>query len=116
MDQDEISEADPPGRGPHPGFTWARYVEALVDEHGGWVGLSHELVRRARGPGVAANALSAATVEKGLRRLSARGNQAGGQYGRWLTRLFGLPAAASQRAKWMGQYHSRFADLPASMQ
>lgn len=97
---------------PH-GCTWERYVETLVAEHGGLTALTQLLIRRAgrttelpEDPG---------SIERALRRLRARGNEPGGQYGRWLLKHFGVPAPLEQTARWMGQYHSRFADLPRSL-
>lgn len=97
---------------PH-GCTWERYVETLTSEHGGLTALTQLLIRRAGrhtqlpdDPG---------SIERALRRLRARGNEPGGQYGRWLLKHFGVPASLEQSAKWMGQYHSRFADLPRSL-
>ncbi len=55
------------------------------------------------------------TIEKGLRRLAARGSKPGGQYGRWLLRYFGVPLQTRRWVKWLGQYHSRFADLPTRL-
>lgn len=97
---------------PH-GCTWERYVETLVAEHGGLTALTQLLIRRAGrhtplpdDPG---------SIERALRRLRTRGNEPGGQYGRWLLKHFGVPAPLEQSARWMGQYHSRFADLPRSL-
>ncbi len=53
------------------------------------------------------------TVERGLRRLARRGHQPGGQYGRWMLRFFGFTSPLDELVKWMGQYHTRFADLPS---
>jgi tetratricopeptide (TPR) repeat protein len=95
------------------GCTWQRYLDQLADEHGGWTALTRVLMRRAghsaglpEDPG---------TVERGLRRLKARGNAPGGQYGRWLLRYFGVPHPLEDTARLLGQYHSRFADLPLSL-
>jgi hypothetical protein len=95
------------------GCTWQRYLEHLVDEHGGWTVLTQLLVRRA-GPSVGMPE-DPGTIERGLRRLKARGNAPGGQYGRWLLRYFGVPRPLEDTARWMGQYHSRFSDLPLSL-
>lgn len=96
-----------------PGCTWQRYLEQLADEHGGWTALTHLLIRRA-GPS-AGLPDDPGTIERGLRRLKTRGNGPGGQYGRWLLRHFGVPRPLDDTARWMGQYHSRFADLPLSL-
>ncbi len=95
------------------GCTWARYVERLADEHGGWTALTHLLMRRA-GPS-AGLPEDPGSIERGLRRLRSRGNAPGGQYGRWLLEHFGVPRPLDETARWMGQYHSRFSDLPLSM-
>lgn len=54
------------------------------------------------------------TIERGLRRLARRENEPGGQYGRWVERFFGVPEPIESWLRWLGQYHSRFADLPVS--
>jgi hypothetical protein len=95
------------------GCTWQRYVEHLVDDHGGWTALTRLLIERA-GPS-AGLPDDPGTIERGLRRLRSRGNASGGQYGRWLLRHFGVPRPLEETARWMGQYHGRFADLPLSL-
>jgi hypothetical protein len=95
------------------GCTWRRYLEQLAGEHGGWTALTRLLMQRA-GPSVGLPD-DPGTIERGLRRLKARGNMSGGQYGRWLMRYFGVPRSVDDTARWMGQYHSRFADLPLSL-
>lgn len=102
-----VTEASPMG------CTWQRYLEQLADEHGGWTALTHLLIRRA-GPS-AGLPDDPGTIERGLRRLKTRGNGPGLQYGRWLLRHFGVPRPLDDTARWMGQYHSRFADLPLSL-
>lgn len=83
-------------------------MEPLVSLHGGWTALADELVRRSREGDVF-------TVEKGLRRLARRGHQDGGRYGRLVIRHFGVPGAIEAWARWLGQYHGRFTDLPSSL-
>jgi len=95
------------------GCTWERYLEQLTHEHGGWTALTHMLIRRA-GPSVELPR-DPGSIERALRRLKARGNAPGGQYGRWLLRYFGVPRPLEDTARWMGQYHGRFADLPLSL-
>jgi hypothetical protein len=81
-----------------------------VAAHGGWTALVDRLlVRLAAEPDAPTDP---GTVEKGLRRLSARGHKPGGQYGRWVLRHLGVPRPLEDWARWLGQYHSRLADLP----
>lgn len=94
------------------GLTWQLYVEHFVHEAGGWTALADELIRRI-GSSEAVDDVQ--SVEKGLRRLSRRENKAGGQYGRWMLRAFGVPIGVADWARWLAQYHSRFADLPTSL-
>ncbi|MEM9073488.1 MAG: hypothetical protein AAGE52_33590 [Myxococcota bacterium] len=97
---------------PH-GCSWSRWLDLLVEAHGSWAALVDALIRRAgsqvdlpEDPG---------SIEKGIRRLRTRGNAPGGQYGRWLLRFFRAPESLAATARWMGQYHSRFSDLPLSL-
>jgi hypothetical protein len=96
-----------------PGLTWEAYVGHFVEQLGGWTALADELVRRASGS--AEVPLDLLSVEKGLRRLARRQHLAGGQYGRWMLRFFGVPPSVEDWARWLAQYHSRFADLPTSL-
>lgn len=99
--------------GPPVGFSWETYVLAFVEDARGWAALSDALCRRADAvPGFPTDLQ---VVEKGLRRLAKRGHKSGGQYGRWMLRFFGIPASLTRWAQWMGQLHSRFSDLPASI-
>jgi hypothetical protein len=95
------------------GLTWRMYVERLAERAGGWTALAEELVRvvgeRAELPD------DLLSIEKGLRRLARRGNQPGGQYGRWLLRHLGVPEDIEKWARWLSQYHRRFADLPLTL-
>ena len=105
-----------PGHDPgHPpiGYAWDDLVEAWRDRSGGWTALAEELVRRASAGVELPPDLG--SIEKGLRRLAGRGHEGGGQYGRWLLRYFGVPEPIASWARWMGQYHRRFADLPVSL-
>ena len=95
------------------GYSWSRYVESFTELHGGWTALADELLLRARR---VVEMPDLQSVEKGLRRLSVREHRPGGQYGRWMLRFFGLPRSARSWARWLGQYHSRFSDLPVSLQ
>lgn len=58
---------------------------------------------------------SVQTIERGLRRLRARGQHDGGTWGRRVLRGFGIPGDIEGRVRWMGHYHSRFNDLPRSI-
>lgn len=71
--------------------------------------------RRPAGSRGGSAALPTLPAQRGLRRLRTRGNAAGGQYGRWLLRYFGVPRPIEDTARWMGQYHGGFADLPLSL-
>ncbi len=94
-------------------FTWAEYIAAWTQDHGGWTHLADALIRRA---GDAVDIpQDPQTVERGLRRLARRAHQSGGQYGRWMLRFFGLVSPVEELVKWMGQYHTRFSDLPAAL-
>ena len=95
------------------GLTWEAYIEHFVEELGGWTALADELVRRAAGR--ADVPLDLQSVEKGLRRLARREHRTGGQYGRWMLRVFGVPPLVQDWIRWLAQYHSRFADLPTSL-
>lgn len=98
---------------PPAGLTWAVYVEQLVQAHGGITALADELIRRAQQSAEVPE--DPQSVEKGLRRLARREHRPGGQYGRWLLRHFGVPSRVEDFARWLSQYHSRFADLPTSV-
>lgn len=96
-----------------PGCSWGQYIEHLRRTSGSFSALVDLLVHRASAevelPG------DPQSIERGLRRLARKGNQPGGQYGRWLLRHFEVPRPLAERARWMGQYHSRFSDLPLSI-
>src|SRR4051812_16513155 len=98
---------------PPAGLSWGEYVERWVDDCGGWLPLADQLIDRAQE--AVEIALDAQTVERGLRRLSRRGHKPGGQYGRWMLRFFGFTSPIENWVKWLGTYHSRFADLPTSL-
>ena len=91
------------------GYSWGEYVAHLVAEHGSLAAVALRLAERATTPE------DSASVERALRRLRQRGNLDGGDYGRRLLRVFGLPRPIEARVKWMGVYHSRFCDLPRSL-
>lgn len=98
----------------HPaGATWETLVRSYVNEYGGWAAFADEFVNRLST--LPDTPTDIQTVEKGLRRLSIRGSKDGGQYGRWLLKHFGIPTDITRWVAWLGQYHSRFADLPTSL-
>jgi hypothetical protein len=105
----------PPAQAPPPavGLTWGGYVEAYRDEFGGWTALARELQLRAGQTTAIPNDVS--KIETALQTLAARGQQPGGQYGEWMLEFFGLPTAVQRWVIWMGQSHSRFADLPEAL-
>lgn len=95
----------------HAGVDWSDVVGAWRTELGGWTALAEEMARR----GGKLDLPDLGSIERGLRRLSERGHKDGGQYGRWLDRLFGTPPSIESWVRWMGQYHRRFVDLPVSL-
>lgn len=94
-----------PGHDPGHGLTWRAYVDGLVEEHGSLAAVAERLSRQR------AYHDDAGSIERALRRLRTRRQEAGGIWGERALATFGLPNAAEARAKWMGQYHSRFTDL-----
>lgn len=92
-------------------FTWKVYVESLVEEFGGWTDLADALSERAPEGDVPVDPKS---IEKQLRRLAKKNNR-GDKYGKLLLRYFGLPPSIAEWGRLMGQYHSRFADLPVGI-
>ncbi|MEJ7600879.1 MAG: hypothetical protein WKG01_23440 [Kofleriaceae bacterium] len=98
---------------PPAGLSWGEYVDRWVDDCGGWLPLADQLIYRAQE--FVEIGLDPQTVERGLRRLARRGHKPGGQYGRWMLRFFGFTSPIEQWVKWLGTYHSRFADLPCSL-
>jgi hypothetical protein len=109
----ELEAVERAGDLPPAGLTWADYVARWVDDCGGWLPLADQLIHRA-GEAVEI-ALDPQTVERGLRRLARRGHKPGGQYGRWMLRFFGFTSPIEQWVKWLGTYHTRFADLPCGL-
>jgi hypothetical protein len=98
---------------PPAGLTWGEYVERWVNDCGGWLPLADQLLDRARD--AVDIPVDPQTIERGLRRLAARHHKPGGQYGRWMLRFFGFTSPIEQWVKWMGIYHTRFADLPSGL-
>ncbi len=97
----------------HPidAFTWKEYTLALVDELGGWKDLAEALQERAEED----VPFETASVVKSLTRLAERENMPGNKYGKLLIKVFGLPPSINEWGRLMGQYHSRFADLPVGL-
>lgn len=101
----------PDGRHIVDAFTWREYVHALRTELGGWTALALALQERAEDDLVD----DPESVITGLKRLARSGQRPGGKYGTLLLRVFGLPPSISRWGSIMGQYHSRFADLPVGL-
>src|SRR5690606_16042897 len=104
-----MSERTPGQETGQAAFSWREYVDAIVVERGSLALAALHLAER-RG-----FEEDVASVERGLRRLRERGSKDGGVWGERVLRCFGLPAAVGDRVRWMGQYHTRFTDLPASL-
>lgn len=98
-----------PAGHPDSGYTWADLISHLIATRGSLAAVALHLAEQ-RG-----FAEDVESVERGLRRLRKRGSAAGGVWGDRLLRCFGLPAAVTDRVRWMGQYHRRFTDLPAGL-
>jgi hypothetical protein len=98
-----------PGQESGQTFDWAAFVDEVIAERGSLAGAAQYLAERRN------FTEDVASVERGLRRLRERGNKDGGVWGQRALRGFGLPAAIGDRIRWMGQYHTRFTDLPASL-
>lgn len=98
-----------PGHDSGHGFDWADYVDWMVGVAGSLAAVADRLCAH-RG-----YKDDAGSVERALRRLRRRGTLDGGTWGARALAVFGLPDAVERRVQWLGQYHSRFTDLPASM-
>lgn len=92
----------------HP-FVWAHLVDAWAEQHGSLAAAAEALAAE-RG-----FAESVESIARGLRRLRKRGTLGGGVWGRRALRAFGVPGDVQGRVRWMGQYHTRFTDLPTSL-
>jgi hypothetical protein len=90
-------------------MAWAGYVDGLIAEHGSLAALCERLA------GVRGFREDVESIGRALRRLRARGGQSGGVWGERLLRTFGLPTSVHARLCFMGQYHSRFVDLPVPL-
>ncbi len=104
-----MSPGQNPGQPKAAAFSWGDLLEQLIQERGSLAAVALHLAQR-RG-----FLEDVESVERGLRRLRHRGNKDGGVWGQRLLRCFGLPKEVSDRLRWMGQYHSRFKDLPTSL-
>ena len=97
-----------PGREPE-GFDWAAYVGWLVERHGTLAAVADALAAE-RG-----HAETQGSIERALRRLRGREGRDGGTWGLRVLRRFGMPDDVTSRVRWMGQYHTRFSDLPRAL-
>jgi hypothetical protein len=84
-------------------------VDALVDTHGSLAAVAVRLGEE-RG-----HREDPESIERALRRLQARGQKDGGAWGQRVLAVFGLPGPLEARARWMGTYHSAFAQLPVAV-
>jgi hypothetical protein len=91
------------------GLDWDDYLSHLIERWGSLSAVAEQVAIRRQ------LAEQIDSIERGLRRLRGRGHRGGGVWGQRLLSLFGLPDAVSDRIRWMGQYHTRFTDLPASL-
>lgn len=98
---------------PPAGLSWAAYIARWVDDCGGWLPLADQVISRARGRFEVPD--DPQTIERGLRRLARRDHKPGGQYGRWMLRLFGVTSSVEQWLRWLGTAHSRFTELPSGL-
>ncbi len=101
-----------PNEVPPLAMGWAEVVDGLARQFGGIGELAKQLQLCA--PKEAKIPTDTTTIERGLRRLKRLEHTQGNKYGRWLLRCFGLPISLRRWAKEMGQYHSRWHDLPAA--
>lgn len=88
------------------GYTWDDYVAWLVARQGSLTAVAEHL------SALRGYEDDVGSIERALRRLRARGQRDGGTWGARALAAFGLPDALTERARWMGAYHSRFTDLP----
>lgn len=91
------------------GLDWDDYLGHLIGQWGSLTAVAEQVAIRRK------FAEQIDSVERGLRRLRGRGHKSGGVWGQRLLALFGLPDDVSDRVRWMGQYHTRFSDLPTSL-
>lgn len=100
-----------PGQASDPGqaFDWGIYLAWLVEQHGTLAAVAEALAAE-RG-----HAEEQGSIERALRRLRGRGGRDGGTWGLRVLRRFGMPDDVTSRVRWMGQYHTRFTDLPRAL-
>lgn len=91
------------------GLDWDDYLAHLIGEWGSLAAVAEQVAVRRQ------FAEQIDSIERGLRRLRGRGHRGGGVWGQRLLSLFGLPDTVNDRVRWMGQYHTRFSDLPTSL-
>jgi hypothetical protein len=91
------------------GFLWGDYVDWLTANAGSLAAVADRLCAH-RG-----YREDVGSVERALRRLRRRGQSDGGTWGARALALFGLPDDVVERVRRLGQYHSRFTDLPVSL-
>ncbi|WP_434046770.1 MULTISPECIES: hypothetical protein [Sorangium] len=94
------------GQAAPAGFSWEDYVAWLVAQHGSLTAVAERL------SSLRGYEDDVTSIERALRRLRTRGQRDGGTWGARALAAFGLPDALTERARWMGAYHSRFTDLP----
>ncbi len=85
---------------------WPGYIDALIAEHGSLAALADRMAA------LRSYREDVESVSRALRRLRTKGTVSGGVWGDRLLRDFGLPKGVDERLRFMGQYHSRFVDLP----
>ena len=101
--------ASEPGQDPGQPFDWGDYLAWLVERHGSLAAVAEALAAQR------SHAEACTSIERGLRRLRTRGARDGGVWGLRLLRAFGVPDDVGSRVRWMGQYHTRFTDLPRAL-
>lgn len=88
---------------------WDSDLHGLVAEHGSLASVAEALARTRW------HRESVESIARALRRLRTRTTGDGGVWGQRCLTRFGLPEHVCDRVRWMGQYHSRFTDLPATI-